>query len=104
MDVHQPQIPKEDIAKSLNIPVYSDKIIARHWAEILSHQVKKNLILSLIGAICEIALSFSNPITSSLDTVMDIFTPPYYIAYININIKYLTLSKTLRSKRKFSLC
>ena len=42
MDVHQPQIPKEDIAKSLNIPVYSDKIIARHWAEILSHQVKNS--------------------------------------------------------------
>jgi arylsulfatase A-like enzyme len=42
MDVHQPHIPKEDIAKSLNIPVYSDKIIARHWAEILSHQVKNS--------------------------------------------------------------
>jgi arylsulfatase A-like enzyme len=42
MDVHQPHIPKEDIAKSLNIPVYGDKIIAKHWAEILSHRVKNS--------------------------------------------------------------
>jgi arylsulfatase A-like enzyme len=42
MDVHQPHIPQEDIAKSLNIPVYSNKIIARHWAEILSHQAKNS--------------------------------------------------------------
>lgn len=42
MDVHQPHIPKEDISKSLNISVYSDKIIAKHWAEILSHRVKNS--------------------------------------------------------------
>jgi len=42
MDVHQPFIPKKDICKSLNIPIYSDKVIAKHWVEILSHGVKKS--------------------------------------------------------------
>ena len=42
MDVHQPFIPKKDICKSLNIPIYSDKVIAKHWAEILNHQVKNS--------------------------------------------------------------
>lgn len=42
MDVHQPHIPMEDIAKSLNIPVYSDKILAKHWSEISNHQIKNS--------------------------------------------------------------
>ena len=40
MDVHQPHIPREDICKSMNIPIYNDKAIAEHWAEISSHQIR----------------------------------------------------------------
>ena len=42
MDVHQPHIPKEDICKCLNIPLYSDKVIAKHWTEISNHRVKNS--------------------------------------------------------------
>jgi arylsulfatase A-like enzyme len=42
MDVHQPHIPKEDISRSLNIPLYSDEKIAEHWSEIANHEIKNS--------------------------------------------------------------
>jgi len=46
MDVHQPHVPQEYICKALSIPIYSDKVIAKHWAEISNHRIKNSKQIS----------------------------------------------------------
>jgi len=70
MDVHQPHIPKEDISKSLNIPAYSDKIIAEHWSEISNRKIKNLKQIKELKDLYDCEIGY---VDKCIEEVFDIF-------------------------------
>lgn len=70
MDVHQPHIPQEDISKLLNIPPYSDKIIARHWVEIANHKIKNSKQVTELKDLYDCEIRYAD---KCIEELFDIF-------------------------------
>lgn len=70
MDVHQPHIPNDDISRSLNIPLYSDKIIADHWSEITNHKIKNS---RQIGELIDLYDCEIRYVDKCIEEIFDIF-------------------------------
>lgn len=70
MDVHQPHVPQEDISKLLNIPPYSNKIIAKHWAEISNHKIKNSKQVTEIKDLYDCEIRYED---KCIEELFDIF-------------------------------